>query len=403
MIGVNNGTALHRAAWAGDLPMVQRLVAKGADVNNRDNPFAGTPMGWASYNRQPHVVEWLQQHAAIDLHDAVFFDLREQRPGSPARRSGGGQHALDDGEIPQGTPLHAAARLNREPAAEDPPGVRRGSQHPGGQRTHAARYRRPARRHRRRRAARAARRHADDRGYEGVHASEGEAVRESREGRSRRVPVWRRPGAAARPGVFQPRGHPFRAAQGRADRLHKGKDADISLAEARDVVAGLRGFSSWAALAESVTRPDDRSGGWAMPPYRIDETRNTLEVRRSLEAERLAHHRPGDGRSQADRARCQWADDGRGARAHRRAQSGHDAQLGGSNALTDAGLRHLARMPQLQELDLSGWEMQITDRGLEALRHLTALRKFQMCWPQRVTDAGVANLAILRSPRAAWI
>src|SRR5581483_8900738 len=29
MIGVNNGTLLHRAAWNGDLAMVQRLVAKG--------------------------------------------------------------------------------------------------------------------------------------------------------------------------------------------------------------------------------------------------------------------------------------------------------------------------------------------------------------------------------------
>lgn len=67
--------------------------------------------------------------------------------------------------------------------------------------------------------------------------------------------------------------------------------------------------------------------------------------------------------------------------------------LGGSDELTDDGLLHLARMPQLQELDLSGWHSQITDRGLEVLRHLPALRKFQMCWPQRVTDAGAANLA----------
>jgi len=29
VIGVNNGTALHRAAWAGDHEMVKRLVAKG--------------------------------------------------------------------------------------------------------------------------------------------------------------------------------------------------------------------------------------------------------------------------------------------------------------------------------------------------------------------------------------
>ncbi|MEK7833308.1 MAG: hypothetical protein AAB401_19620 [Acidobacteriota bacterium] len=66
--------------------------------------------------------------------------------------------------------------------------------------------------------------------------------------------------------------------------------------------------------------------------------------------------------------------------------------LGGSDELTDDGLLHLARMPQLQELDLSGWHSQVTDRGLEVLRRLPALRRFQMCWPQRITDAGTANL-----------
>src|SRR4030095_1990925 len=32
MTGVNNGAVLHRAAWDGDLEMVKRLVAKGADM-----------------------------------------------------------------------------------------------------------------------------------------------------------------------------------------------------------------------------------------------------------------------------------------------------------------------------------------------------------------------------------
>jgi hypothetical protein len=45
MIGVANGTALHRAAWSGDVAMLRRLTERGADINNRDNPFSGTPMG----------------------------------------------------------------------------------------------------------------------------------------------------------------------------------------------------------------------------------------------------------------------------------------------------------------------------------------------------------------------
>ena len=63
VIGVNNGAALHRAAFKGDLPMVQRLVAKGADVSNRDNPYHSTPLAWADHNKQTAVVDWLRaQH-----------------------------------------------------------------------------------------------------------------------------------------------------------------------------------------------------------------------------------------------------------------------------------------------------------------------------------------------------
>jgi hypothetical protein len=49
-------------------------------------------------------------------------------------------------------------------------------------------------------------------------------------------------------------------------------------------------------------------------------------------------------------------------------------------------------MTQLQDLDLSGFHSPFTDRGLEVLRELKDLRRFKMCWPQGVTDAGVANL-----------
>src|SRR5207342_2168848 len=67
--------------------------------------------------------------------------------------------------------------------------------------------------------------------------------------------------------------------------------------------------------------------------------------------------------------------------------------LGGSKRLTDEGLLHLARMPELQELDLSEYPGgRITDRGLEVLRHLPELRRFQMCWQRGISDAGVANL-----------
>jgi ankyrin repeat protein len=109
MTGVNNGTAMHRAAWSGDLPMVKRLVAKGADFSNRENPFSSTPLSWAQHNKQTAVFEWLRANCAIDIHDAASFDLREhvearlrEDPASVNRR-------LDQWEAPRCTPLYWAA------------------------------------------------------------------------------------------------------------------------------------------------------------------------------------------------------------------------------------------------------------------------------------------------------
>ncbi|MBZ5535729.1 MAG: sigma-70 family RNA polymerase sigma factor [Acidobacteriia bacterium] len=62
-----------------------------------------------------------------------------------------------------------------------------------------------------------------------------------------------------------------------------------------------------------------------------------------------------------------------------------------SGELTDTGLRHLARLPQLQHLNLSCH--QITDHGLEVLRHLPQLKSFEIYHQGQVSDAGLANLA----------
>jgi ankyrin repeat protein len=113
MIGVNNGTALHRATSNGDLAMVKRLVAQGADTSDRNNPFCATPYSWADHNKQTEVCQWMRTHCAIDLHDAVCFDLREHVEARIREDSASVDKRLDQWNIPQGTPLHWAAKLGR--------------------------------------------------------------------------------------------------------------------------------------------------------------------------------------------------------------------------------------------------------------------------------------------------
>lgn len=76
--------------------------------------------------------------------------------------------------------------------------------------------------------------------------------------------------------------------------------------------------------------------------------------------------------------------------------------LGGSKALTDECARHLARLPGLRHLDLSGTA--ITDRGLEVLRDLPALETISLALTH-VTDEGIAHLAHcheLRQVNLSW-
>ena len=114
MVGVLNGTALHRAAWDGDLPMLERLVALGADIGNRNNPFVATPFSWANHNQQAAAVHWMRTTCAIDLHDAVSFDLREHVAARLREDPALVNSRLDQWHMPQCTPLHCAAATNRE-------------------------------------------------------------------------------------------------------------------------------------------------------------------------------------------------------------------------------------------------------------------------------------------------
>jgi ankyrin repeat protein len=113
MIGVNNGTALHRATSGGDLPMVQRLVQKGADLNDRNNPFCATPISWADHAHQQEVFNWMRTHCPVDLHDAVCFDLPEHLEARLAEDPRALDRPIDQWHVPQSTPLYWAAYLGK--------------------------------------------------------------------------------------------------------------------------------------------------------------------------------------------------------------------------------------------------------------------------------------------------
>lgn len=77
-------------------------------------------------------------------------------------------------------------------------------------------------------------------------------------------------------------------------------------------------------------------------------------------------------------------------------------RLGHSQALTDAGIRHLARFSGLRELDLS--QTGITDEGLRVLHDLPMLESLSLTMTS-VTDAGIDHLrdsAALQSLNLMW-
>ena len=171
---------------------------------------------------------------------------------------------------------------------------------------------------------------------------------------------------------------------------------DLALADARKMVAHTYGFESWTELGQCISQPpgDPRAAPIFMsstPPfYKIDWKENTILVRgrqtqgawETIFALMREHHitRLHGGMSDAAMKSLAQLD----FVTH--------LQIGGTE-FTDTGAAHLARMPQLQGLDLGGWTSPLTDRALEPLRHLTALKRFQACWTQGISDTGLANLA----------
>jgi Leucine-rich repeat (LRR) protein len=182
------------------------------------------------------------------------------------------------------------------------------------------------------------------------------------------------------------------------------EDVDVTIDDARYLVAIEHGFSNWESL-KSFTQAPSSSARLAAKPVRLVEPTET-------ESPRLI----ASSRDWSEIARALTRN--RGARLEAEGQM-TDAvldditravnaehitalDLGGSKALTDDGIRHLARLPRLEHLDVSGTNL--TDRGLSILRDLPALKTLSIAGT-RITDDGAANLAhchALESVNLSW-
>jgi hypothetical protein len=170
----------------------------------------------------------------------------------------------------------------------------------------------------------------------------------------------------------------------------KNQNDDITLDDARYLVAREHGFESWDALAKFYGRlvvspslvtakpiqllasevADEESPGW--------QAREWSAVVNHLKESSLV------GMDAAGQMTDAMLEDLRSIE-HIRV-----LRLGGSRGVTDAGMRQLGKLSRLRHLDLSG--ANITDRGLEVLSLLPELETVSLAWT-RVTDTGAAHLA----------
>lgn len=159
----------------------------------------------------------------------------------------------------------------------------------------------------------------------------------------------------------------------------------IRLDEARMVIAQDAGFNDWAALLSAA-----ETGAPPISAFAVDAPENRLSPRRYLS------DREWDQAVEVMRERGITGLEAGGLMTDdvlaRVATLEHVTwlDLSGSRQLTDDGLRHLERMPQLERLNLSG--AKITDRGLAMLAALPNLREFSLTWQRDVSDAGIAHL-----------
>jgi hypothetical protein len=165
---------------------------------------------------------------------------------------------------------------------------------------------------------------------------------------------------------------------------------DITLDDARSLVAREHGFEGWDALVKYYASLPVQSSVITTKPIRLltadtftDESPKWHSRDWSAVVARLQEANASGVDAQGQMTDAMLADVSR-------IEHVTALKLSGSRSVTDAGVCHLARLPRLRHLDLSGTA--ITDRGLEVLQSLPELQTVSLAWT-RVTDAGVARLS----------
>ncbi len=167
-----------------------------------------------------------------------------------------------------------------------------------------------------------------------------------------------------------------------------GGEVEITLDDARAWVARDHGFESWPALVEYVRSLPGDERLIAATPVRLFSDNDSADEYESTRDWDQVVERLGSGDFTALEANGQMTDEV----LERISWLEHltTLRLSGSRGLTDAGVRHLARMRRLRHLDLGGCA--VSDRSLEILRELPVLETLSLAWTG-ITDAGVEQLS----------
>lgn len=169
----------------------------------------------------------------------------------------------------------------------------------------------------------------------------------------------------------------------------EGGDVEITLDDARHLVAIEHGFANWKELRAFTVSSRSGSRTAAKPVGVLDasaraDSRPIIVTRDWDEILRVLEDHPSP----------RLVANGQMTDAVLAEIAGVDhltsLDLAGSHALTDDGLGVLARLSRLEQLDVSGTA--IGDPGLEVLRELRALKTISLDGT-RITDAGAARLA----------